>query len=83
MRRVLTDDRNNRFETTTLRWDGIQKSERRDRDGVSKGERKSVSKRVLDVESSFFIFDIISLLLLDDDFDDFDDTTDKHIDDTD
>ena len=53
---------------------------KKDRDGVSKGERKSVSKRVLDVESSFFIFDIISLLLLDDDFDD---TTDKHIDDTD
>ena len=57
---------------------------KKDRDGVSKGERKSVSKCVLDVESSFFIFDIISLLLLDDDdFDDFDDTTDKHIDDTD
>tara|TARA_B100000085_G_C18231483_1_gene386095 strand:- start:363 stop:545 length:183 start_codon:yes stop_codon:yes gene_type:complete len=57
---------------------------KKDRDGVSKGGRKSVSKRVLDVESSFFIFDIISLLLLDDDdFDDFDDTTDKHIDDTD
>lgn len=55
---------------------------KKDRDGVSKGERKSVSKRVLDVESSFF-FSIISLLLLDDDFDDFDDTTDKHIDDTD
>ena len=54
---------------------------KKDRDGVSKGERKSVSKRVLDVESSFFIFDIISLLLLDDD--DFDETTDKHIDDTD
>ena len=47
-------------------------------------EEEKRSKRVLDVESSFFIFDIISLLLLDDDdFDDFDDTTDKHIDDTD
>ena len=56
---------------------------------MSKGERKSKFRNanrfvfVLDVESSFFIFDIISLLLLDDDFDDFDDTTDKHIDDTD
>ena len=37
---------------TTLRWDLGSK---KDRDGVSKGEKKSVSKqRVLDVESSFF-----------------------------
>ena len=61
MRRVA-DDRNR-----ARRFDGMgSKKARRDRDGVSKGERKSV----LDVESSFF-FSIFSLLLLDDD--DFDD----------
>ena len=78
MRRVLTDDRNNR---ARRRFDGIWDPKKIDEMEWSKGERKSVSSSFWMRSPLFFIFDIISLLLLDDD--DFDETTDTHIDDTD
>ena len=77
MRLRVADDRNNRVETTTLRWDGIQK---RSRWGVQRREEKRFETTRFGCGVLFF-FSIISLLLLDDD-DDFDDTT-EHIDDTD
>jgi len=51
--------------------------------GCPKERGKAFRNNAFWMWSPLFFISIISLLLLDDDFDDFDDTTDKHIDDTD